>query len=217
MALLGKQLSSNSAVRRIDGSCLPVYSCRSKWPTTPQKARPVVMPIDSFLNKHKKVHEIKTKVKWTFKSVFWIFSIVASQKKRTSIGWLTYSIAPAKREWELMRVDKREFAWELSHLMSNECTYVISKWVWSISIILWPAMTALAGSSSCLSPGRPNITTNVHPFRNNYIKTRFNRGISTSNIKGKSTKNLQSVLTWSWGKSNLRTLKIWNFPNFNFL
>ena len=30
---------------------LPVYSCLSLWPTTPQNARPVVTPIDSFLKK----------------------------------------------------------------------------------------------------------------------------------------------------------------------
>ena len=34
---------------------VPVYSCLSLWPTTPQKARPVVTPIDSLL-KHNHIY-----------------------------------------------------------------------------------------------------------------------------------------------------------------
>lgn len=37
---------------------LPVYSCLSLWPTTPQNARPVVTPIDSFLKKKNINNEI---------------------------------------------------------------------------------------------------------------------------------------------------------------
>ena len=37
---------------------LPVYSCLSLWPTTPQNARPVVTPIDSFLKKENIKNEV---------------------------------------------------------------------------------------------------------------------------------------------------------------
>ena len=42
-------------------------------------------------------------------------------------------------------------------------THVISMIWCSASIIRWPAFSARAGSSSCLSPGKPNITINVQP------------------------------------------------------
>ena len=41
--------------------------------------------------------------------------------------------------------------------------HVISMIWCSASIIRWPAFSARAGSSSCLSPGKPNITIKVQP------------------------------------------------------
>ena len=46
-------------------------------------------------------------------------------------------------------------------------THVISMIWCSASIIRWPAFSARAGSSSCLSPGKPNITIKVQPCQTN--------------------------------------------------
>jgi len=52
-----------------------------------------------------------------------------------------------------------------SGLLVSICrdTHVISMIWCSASMIRWPAFSARAGSSSCLSPGKPNITINVQP------------------------------------------------------